>query len=255
MVGYTLKTDFAALEESQAYKYLINFREIVGEAFEYSDNRLCLLGNLLILERYCNTVQQGLAANDAQLSVCFQYAQGLLWDYLGGRVTAADFQDFANDYYAWLLAYAVGEPMDIPDGFYAEYLADSCPEAYEWFAVAWSSGLLMQLVSIEGGRVDYEDFEECTELDFYGPLCMLDMLEDACIELTDTALESHRGADLEKAIRQVHKTSLFQEIVIHIQNDLQTALLAAPAEHEVLRKEYAQYTIIPERYAARLLEY
>ena len=103
MVGYTLKTDFAALEESQAYKYLINFREIVGEAFEYSDNRLCLLGNLLILERYCNTMQQGLAANDAQLSVCFRYAQGLLWDYLGGRVTAADFQDFANDYYAWLL--------------------------------------------------------------------------------------------------------------------------------------------------------
>ena len=255
MEEYTLKTDFAALGEPQANEYLMGFREIVEKAFKHSDNHLRLLGNLLILERYCNTIKQGLTANDAQLSVCFQYAQGLLWDYLGGRVTAVDFQDFANDYYAWLLEHNIGEPMEIPKGFYAEYFADSCPEPYEWFAVEWSSGLLMQLVSIEGGRVDYEDFEECTELDFYGPLSMLDMLEDACIELTDTTLVSNRGDDLEKAITQVHKTSLFQEIVMYVQNDLQTALLAAPAEYEALRKKYGQYTIIPARYAARLLEY
>lgn len=255
MGEYTLKTNFAALEEPQANEYLMDFKKIVEKAFEHSDSRARLLGNLLVLERYCNTVQQGLAADEAQLSVCLRYAQGLLWDYLGGRVTAADFQDFANDYYAWLLANNVGEPMDIPEGFYVEYFADSCPDAYEWFAVEWSSGLLMQLVSIEGGRVDYEDFEECRELDFYGPLCMLDMLEDVCIELTDTTVVSNRGADLEKAMTQVHKTSLFQEIVIHVQNDLQTALLAAPIEYEALRKEYGQYTIIPERYAARMLKY
>ena len=53
---------------------------------------------------------------------------------------------------------------------------------------------------------------------------------------------------------QVRKTSLFQEIVMHVQNDLQTALLAAPAEWETLRKEYGQHTILPERYAARMLE-
>lgn len=95
------------------------------------------------------------------------------------RVTAADFQDFADDYYAWLLEYNAGESMGEPESFYAEYFADSCPESYEWFAVEWSSGLLMQLVSMEGGRVDCEDFEECGKLDFYGPLCMLDMLEYA----------------------------------------------------------------------------
>lgn len=255
MGEYTLKTDFAALEEPQAYKYLKDFKGIVEEAFEHSDNHRRLLANLLVLERYCNTVQQGLAADGAQLSVCFRYAQGLLWDYLGGRVTTADFQDFANDYYAWLLANNVGEPMDIPEGFYVEYFADSCLEAYEWFAVEWSSGLLMQLVSIEGGRVDYEGFEGCREIDFYGPLCMLDMLEDACIELTDTILVSNRGTDLEAAMTQVRKTSLFQQIVMHVQNGLHTALLAASAEYEALRKEYGQYTFIPEQYAARLLAY
>ncbi len=193
--------------------------------------------------------------DDAQLSVCFRYAQGLLWDYLGGRVTAADFQDFANDYYAWLLENNVGDSEWTPEGSYAEYFADSCPEAYEWFAVEWSAGLLMQLVSIEGERVDHDDFEGYTELDFYGPLYMIDMLGDICIELTDTALVSNRGDDLEKAMTQVRKTSLFQEIVVHVQNDLQTALLASSAEYEALRKEYGQYTIIPEQYAARLLEY
>ncbi len=212
------------------------------------------MGNLLVLERYCNTVQQGLAADKAQLSVCLRYAQGLLWDYLGGHVTAADFQDFANDYYAWLLEHNVG-PEGFRSEYFAEYFVDSCPEAYEWFAVEWSSGLLMQLVSIEGGRVDHEDFEECGNLDFYGPLSMLDMLEDVCIYLTDTPVASNRGADLEEAMAQVRKTSLFQEIVMHVQNDLQAALLAAPTEYEALRKEYGQYTIIPEQYAARMLEH
>lgn len=41
--------------------------------------------------------------------------------------------------------------------------------------------------------------------------------------------------------------SLSREIVMYVQNDMQTALLAAPAEYEALRKEYGQYTIISER--------
>ena len=255
MGEYTLKTDFAALEEPQAKEYLMDFGKIVERAFAHSDSRPRLLGNLLVLERYCNTVRQGLVGHEAQLSVCLRYAQGLLWDYLGGRVTAADFQEFANDYYTWLLAHNIGEARDIPEGFYAEYFADSSPDAYEWFAVEWSSGLLMQLVSIEGGRVDYEEFEKCEKLDFYGPLYMLDMLEDVCIWLTDTTVASNRGTDLEEAMTQVRKTSLFQEIVMHVQNDLQMALLATSTKYETLRKEYGQYTIIPEQYAARMLEY
>ena len=252
MGEYTLKTDFAALEEPQAQEYLTDFGKIVEKAFAHSDSRPRLLGNLLVLERYCNTVRQG---HEAQLSVCLRYAQGLHRDYLGGRVTAADFQDFANDYYAWLLEHCVEPSIDLYESLYAEYFADSCPESYEWFAVEWSSGLLMQLVSIEGGRVDCEDFEECGKFDFYRPLCMLDMMEDVCIGHTDTTVASNRGTDLEEAMAQVRKTSLFQEIVMHVQNDLQTAFLAAQTEYEVLRKKYGQYTIIPKQYAARLLEY
>ena len=42
---------------------------------------------------------------------------------------------------------------------------------------------------------------------------------------------------------------------MHVQIDLQTALLAASTEYEALRKEYGQYTIIPEQYAAWMREY
>ena len=257
MEEYTLKTNFAALEDAQANEYLMDFGQIIEKAFEHSDSRMRLLGNLLVLKRYCNTVRQGLAGqgHEAKLSVCLRYAQGLLWDYLGGRIAAADFQDFANDYFAWLLEHCVGPSIDLYESLYAEYFTDSCPDPLEWIAAEWSCDLLMKLVSIEGGRVDYENFEECGKLDFYRPLCMLDMMEDVCIGLTDTPVVSNRGTDLEKAMTQVRKTSLFQEIVMHVQNDLQTALLAAPTEYEALRKEYGQYTIIPEQYAARMLEY
>ena len=258
MQEYTLKTKFAALKVPQANEYLMDFGKIIEKAFEYRDSRPRLLGNLLVLECYCNTVQRGLEGLETQLFVCLRYAQGLLWDYLGRRVTAADFQDFANDYYAWFSEKGV-EHNDAPKGFcsehFAEYFADSCPDPYEWVAVEWSCDLLMQLVSIEGGRVDYENFEECGKLDLdWVPYMLEIILETVCERLASAIVASNRKVDSEKSMIQVHN-SLAQKIVKYVQNDLQMALLAAPAEYEALRKEYAQYTIIPEQYAAWMWEY
>ncbi len=50
-------------------------------------------------------------------------------------------------------------------------------------------------------------------------------------------------------------SSLSREIVMYVQKDLKTALWAAPMEYEALRKEYGQYTLIPEQYAAWMWEY
>ena len=243
------------MEVPQAIEYLMDFGKIIEKAFEYRDSRPRLLGNLLVLERYCNTVQRGLEGYETQLSVCLRYAQGLLWDYLGGRVTAADFQDFANDYFAWLLEHCVGPSIDLYESLYAEYFTDSCPDPLEWIAAEWSCDLLMKLVSIEGGRVDYENFEECGKLDLDWVPYVLEIIQvGVCGWLASAIVASNREADSEKSMTQVHN-SLAQKIVKYVQNDLQMALLAAPAEYEVLRKEYAQYTIIPEQYAAWMWEY
>ena len=215
MQEYTLKTNFAALMEPYANEYLIDFRNIVEKAFAHSDSRPRLLGNLLVLERYCNTVQQGLAADKAQLCVCLRYARGLLWDYLGGRVAAADFQDFANDYFAWFLEHNVGSEGFCSEHF-AEYFADSCPDPYEWIAVEWSCDLLMKLVSIEGGRMEYENFEECGKLDLDWVLYMLEIiLETVCERLTSAIVASNRKVDSEKSMIQVHN-SLAQKIVKYV---------------------------------------
>ena len=241
MQEYTLKTKFAALKVSQANEYLMDFGKIIEKAFEYRDSRPRLLGNLLVLECYCNTVQRGLEGLETQLFVCLRYAQGLLWDYLGRRVTAADFQDFANDYYAWFSEKGV-EHNDAPKGFcsehFAEYFADSCPDPYEWIAVEWSCDLLMKLVSIEGGRVDYENFEECGKLDLdWVPYMLEIILETVCERLASAIVASNRKVDSEKSMIQVHN-SLAQKIVKYVQNDLQMALLAAPAEYEALRNYF-----------------
>lgn len=204
MQEYTLKTKFAALDVPQAIEYLMDFGKIIEKAFEYRGSRPRLLGNLLVLERYCNTVQLG------------------------------------------------GAPEGFCSEHFAEYFADSCPDPYEWIAVEWSCDLLMQLVSIEGGRVDYENFEECGKLDLYWVPYVIEIIQvGVCGWLASAIVASNREADSEKSMTQVYN-SLSREIVMYVQKDLKTALWAAPMEYEALRKEYGQYTLIPEQYAGVL---
>ncbi len=106
---------------------------------------------------------------------------------------------------------------------------------------------MMQLVSIEGGRVDHEDFEECGNLDFYGPLSMLDMLEDVCIYLYRYARRIKQGADLEEAMAQVRKIHYFRKLSAHVQNDLQTALWPRLRNGKHCGKNTRQHTILPEQ--------
>lgn len=253
---YTIDTDFSLLHGSETSEWMLQFLEMVDCAFkDYKDDSR-LLGNLLILERYIHTLQQGLAVSKKRISTGLEYACNLLWDFLEGHVTPSDFQDFANDYYACLLAYNVGNiHTDAPKEFYVQYFTDTNPDAYELLAVEWSSGLLMQLVSIAGGRIDFDEFEECKQIDFYGVNVMLEVLEDACIGLTNTPLSSCMAKDLRIAMEQVHQTSLFQKIIKFIQEDIQVAQKAVPEEFVSLRNVYKEYTIIPEEYAVGLLEY
>lgn len=110
----------------------------------------------------------------------------------------------------------------------------------------------MQLVAIAGGNVDFEEFEDCERIDFYGISIMPGILEDACIGLTNTP----RPRDMESrpvAMAQVHHSTLFQGIVKHVWNCIQAALNAAPDTYESLRHEYSQDPIIPAECASALL--
>lgn len=252
MPEHIFQIDIASIINSQTDDWSRKWTMEMENAFKNSDNHLRLLANLLVMEQYINTLRQGLAASGKTLSAGLERACNILWDFLDSRIAPTDFEDFANDYYDCLLAYNVGETTDTPKEFYDKYFAGSDPDAYELLAIEWSSGLLMQLVAIADGNVDFEEFEDCERIDFYGISIMLSILEDACIGLTNTPCSGDMESRKE-ALTQVHRSTLFQEIIKHVRDCVQTALNAAPDTYESLRHEYVQYPIISAEYASALL--
>ncbi len=78
---------------------------------------------------------------------------------------------------------------------------------------------------------------------------------DASIELIGMPLSSNKVADVMNAWERISQTPLFRQVIERIQNGLKAALSAVPEQYPVLREEYRQYTILPEEYAAKLLEF
>lgn len=201
-------------------------------AFVNCDNGQRLLGNLLVLTRYRNTLQQGLSMEGKVLSLGLQSAIELLWDFLEKNALPLEFVDFSNLLYECCYINSVGVSDELPEPFYTEYFNHGYPCAYEWMAVEWAAGLLMQLVAIDGGRLDYDDFEGCKQVDFYGVHLLLDQLE---------------------VIAEGQETLPFQEIAQIVKSDLQRAQNAHPGMFKLLRSEYQKYTLMSERDAEKLL--
>lgn len=255
MGTYTLDMDFSALNGPKANEWLANFREIAQDAFADKDSRCRLLGNLLVLERYIHTLEQGLRQTGKPLSKGTRSAVDQLWAYLEGRAVPAEFAEFANNLYACLLFYNVGESLsDEQAAFNKAYFGDvDYLRAGEDTAAGWAFSLLLQLVAIEGGRLDYSEFTRCTQVDFAGIQEMLELLDDACIELTGTPCPSNGAGNYLNALKEVHLTPLFRQIVSHVQHDLQTARTALPEQYGALREAYREKTILPEEYAGAFL--
>ena len=253
---YTLDTDFSSLNGPKAANWMMDFQDIAHDAFADSSNHTRLLGNLLILEPYMHTLRQGLTDQGRTVPAILQKAIDPLWDYLEGKKEVSDFQDFANNLYAAALDYNVGEEITEEQAEFSRNFVDiHWGKTCEWQILTWLSTLLMEVVATCGGRLDFEEFEEYEqELDFSEMDEMLNMLADASIELTGTPLPSNKAADVMNAWEQVSQTPLFRQVVERIQNGLKAALSAVPEQYLALREEYRQYTILPEEYAAKLLE-
>lgn len=85
----------------------------------------------------------------------------VLWDYLEGKKAASDFEDFANNLYAATLNYNVGEEItDAQAEFYEKHVDIPWGSTCEWQILTWLSVLLMEVVAISGGRLDFEEYEE-----------------------------------------------------------------------------------------------
>ena len=249
---YTLDTDFSSLNGPKAVNWIIGFQDMTEDAFADSSSHSRLLGNLLILEPYLHTIRQGLADRGRTVPAILQEALDILWDYLEGRKAPSDFQDFANNLYAAALDYSVGEEItDAQAEFFRKYVDIPWGKNSEWQILTWLSVLLMEVVAISGGWLDFEEYEQ--DVDFVEMEEMLNMLVDVFIDLTDTPLPSNKAVDVMNAQEQVYQTPLFRQFIERIQNGLKAALSATPEQYPALREEYRQYTILPEEYAVKLL--
>ena len=249
---YTLDTDFSSLNGPKAANWIMGFQDMAEDAFADSSSHSRLLGNLLILEPYLHTIRQGLADRGRTVPAILQEALDILWDYLEGRKAPSDFQDFANNLYAAALDYNVGEEItDAQAEFSRKYVDIPWGKNSEWQILTWLSVLLMEVVAISGGWLDFEEYEQ--DVDFVEMEEMLNMLVDVFIDLTDTPLQSNKAVDVMNAQEQVYQTPLFRQFIERIQNGMKAALSAAPEQYPALREEYRQYTILPEEYAVKLL--
>ena len=253
---YTLDTDFSSLNGPKAANWIMDFQDMAEDAFADSSHSR-LLGNLLILESYVHTLRQSLADRGRTVSDVCQEALDIHWDYLEGKKAASDFQDFANNLYSATLNYNVGEEItDAQAEFYEKHVDLPWGSTCEWQILTWLSVLLMEVVAISGGRLDFEEYEEYEpDVDFAEMEEMLNMLADAFIDFTNTPLPSNKASDVMNAQEQVYQTPLFLQFIEGIQNGLKAALSATSEQYPALREEYRQYTILPEEYAEKLLEF
>ena len=256
MAEYTIFTDFKSLSRKNAGDWVSNCSVLANEAFRNSSNKTRLLGNLLILEQYFNTLKQGLKENGEEAEEIVYKAIDMLWEYLYGKIKVSDFEDFANNIYACVLEYMVGEELTEEQlEFYKNNFSDNDINSLQWAILSWASYLFLELIAINGGRLDYDEFEECDFVDFVQIDEMLNVLNDACIEFADIDCPSNMAKDVMKAMEDVYETPLFQSIVLKIQKGLKDALYAAPENYTKLKNEYSQYSILPEEFTADFLEY
>ena len=112
----------------------------------------------------------------------------------------------------------------------------------------------MELTAIYGGKVE-EEFLDCEQIDFVELGEMFNFLSDACMELAEVECQSNRAADVMQAFEDVCVTPLFQSVVSNVQKVLKDAWSAEPEKYQALREIYQKNGILPDEYAAELLEF
>lgn len=256
MAEYTLFTDFTTLSKKDADDFVANFGRLANDTFQNKSNQLRILGNLLVLEQYFNTLCQAMTAKSEEPIPIVHETIDMLWDYLYGKIEIHDFEDLANNIYACVLSYMVGEELtDEQYEFYEKYFDNSEDNLFQWNVISWVSTLFMELTAIHGGRLDFDEFECCEYIDFVEIDEMLNVLSDACIEFTDIERKSNMAKDVIEAFENVYITPLFQSIIYKVQKGLKDAINAEVEDYEKLRNEYKNYTILPEEFAVAFLEF
>lgn len=92
MSEHTFQINISTIINSQPDEWNFELMKTIDYAFKSSDNHSRLLGNLLIMEQYVNTLRQGLVASDKTLSAGLECACNILWNYLNDCISPTAFE-------------------------------------------------------------------------------------------------------------------------------------------------------------------
>ena len=151
--------------------------------------------------------------------------------------------------YACVLEHNTGEELlDDQQAFCDEYFDDAELSTDEWLILEWIGGLLLELVVISGGELDfdfYEEFEDVEHIDlFYNIETVLNGLADNYVNLLKIS-----------NYNQVYQTKEYQNVVSFVCSSLRTALHATTEQFALLQKEYKEKLVVPEEHAKAIITF
>ena len=249
MSKYTLETDFKSLKPKEAVKWMCEFPNIAEQAFEASGTDTRLLGHMLLLKAYINTISCGLKEHGRELSLLIFNGMSFLSDYIKGAAEPREFKEFACNVYACVLNNNTGEEItDSQEEFFEENFADEELTLDEWFILEWIGGLLLELCVISGEQLDFDffsEFEDVENIDlFYNMESMLSNFAERCADIFEINDSSYE---------KVYQTELFKQVNLFVCRTLKRALIATKEQYEDLQKEYENKLMIPEEYIGNML--
>lgn len=252
----TFFSDFTSLSQKDAGKWVEKCSTLAESALKDSSHEVHVLANVLLLEQYFNTWRQGLQKEGKELAPVVSKTMDLLWDYLFGTKAPSEFENYANCLYACTLEYLVGEELtEEQNVFYQEHFNHIDSQTIPWDVLCLAALLMLELVSIHGGKVEFDELEDYHEVDFMSVGEILNQFNDACVELAGIECPSCFAKDVIKAMDEALTTPLFQSIVSKVQKSFLDAMNAEPQDYEKLREAYRQYAFLPEKLAQEFLHY
>lgn len=257
MSELTFFSDFTSLSQKDAGKWVEKCSTLAEAALKDSSHKVHVLANVLLLEQYFNTWRQGLQKEGKELAPVVSITMELLWDYLFGTKTPSEFDSYANCLYAGTLEDLVGEELTTEEQneFYQKYFNHIDFQTIPWVVLSSAAVLMLELVSIYGGKVEFDELKDCDEVSFLVIDDMLNQLNDVCVELAGIECPSCFAKDVIKAMDEALVTTLFQSIVSKVQKSFLDAMNTEPQDYEKLREAYRQYAILPEEFVCDFLDY
>ncbi len=252
---FTLDTDFSELDTEGIKEYMMDFGNILEDAFYDEDDEHKLLGHLMIMSRFINTSRHALDAQHLDNSPGIQKAYDIIWDYVEGKVRPIDFERFTNMINGFCLSYTQTKSCRLTWEVFDKYITTGLLTSIEFMLLQWCVLLLLALVRKDGWHIKPYDYDGPDEISFGFMGQVLYKVFRACAVVSGIPVPSYTDTDAgydPDAEELFYSCPLIADAVCGIRGDLLSALGTDPSQYARLRNECRSRVLLPDKFAAKL---